>query len=222
MSKNHSISSDNSDDSGGSRFSRRTILRSGVTTLAVGGASAGLLVHSSSPALAAEMGTWTATDLTITTEDGTITDVFVAEADTTFDVQWSNFDDQKTITMDIEANLPNDTSQDGSATFEQIATGDFDTDGSSSGSTTLAELTWNTSPFQFSFLDHSSITAQKFENLEDGTTASETIGVRVTFHTTDQGGNTIETVHEFQFAVTTDNLAGTMDSGGTMEPQGTA
>lgn len=158
--------------------SRRGILRKGGVAL-LGLSAGGVTTYNAAPAFAATLGQWSADDVTIETDDGTISDVYVRETDSSFEISWDNFDASQQVAFMIDARLPNET--DASSSYEQVALGEF-TLTSKSGSTTQADITWDTQPFPFSFIDnHSGITTSHFENADDGTTTSTLVELTISF-----------------------------------------
>lgn len=176
-------------------ISRRNILRSGATLAGVG-AVAGYPLLSAEPALAASLSGWEASDISIESADGTISDVYVADGTGTYTIEWSGMDTPQTVTVTIDGRLADGGS------YETLSTGEFTID-SSSGSVDESTISWDVNPFPFSFInDHSNISASDFENPDSGTTKTTALDIRLTF---DYEDGTVS--HEAQFAVDVTNTA---------------
>ncbi|MDL5361335.1 hypothetical protein [Halalkalicoccus sp. NIPERK01] len=203
-------------DTNSTKISRRTLIRGGVGAAGLSVAGATLVHYSTQPAFAATLGTWSATDLTIETGDGTISDVYIAsDADVEMTVSWDNYTPTQTVTFTLEAGL-NGTD------WGQITSGSFDISTESGSHATYADIPWDETagaPFasQVSFLDSEFVSASDFENTADGTTADTTLHIRALF---DYGHGTEEIA--FTTLVTTSNLEAAFQSGGDLTISGDA
>lgn len=176
-------------------ISRRNILRSGAA-LAGAGTVVGYPLLSAEPALAASLSGWEASDISIESSDGTISDVYVADGTGTYTIEWSGMETPQTVTVTVEGRLADGGS------YETLSTGEFTID-SASGSVDESTISWDVNPFPFSFItDHSNISTADFENPDDGTTKTTALDVRITF---DSAEETVS--HEAQFAVDVTNTA---------------
>lgn len=210
-----------------------TIIKTGAVVLAlvVCGGVIAYVPSNSQPAFAATVGDWSASGVSLASDDGNITDVYIATDNTTVNVTWSDFPDgEHPVVIRMYARLDQQGTNSGSDKFEQIGKSDPREEfsyadhniTSQNGSMDLTGSNLSMYLDGSSIIDdHSAIVADDFSAETNG--GSKTTTVHLKLEISVASGSISQTVeYTDSFDVVVDNLDSTLDGGGSTDVQGSA
>lgn len=219
-------------------ISRRKALGVAAAAAAIGGGAVGgkTIMEEVSADVDGTLSWNTTSPSVTTTDDGTITDVFIGDAtasdDTGISVQWEGFESTGTddITVIIEARAASTWDGTGETTYETIASGTISSDGSSTGVVYAgggglsddADADWADVLGSQNYSlpgNHSGMSVANFESDTDGNTLTRTVDVRITINADTNADGTVDATASKtgQISFDVENLAENVDGGGTAD-----